>query len=125
MQNDDKILFSRRFQSIYEHLGTFSYLYIGNGCKGINRDAFVSDTAFYRTDTQSVLYLLENHQIIFRRDGLLHLNCRKFFHMTMWDLLLLAEPWLNGDAPPGEETGYRELIHFARSEKLCSALSNL
>ncbi|MCD7969948.1 MAG: hypothetical protein LUF87_06300 [Alistipes sp.] len=125
MQKDDKILFSRRFQTIYEHLGTFSYLYFGGGCKGIDRDVFLFETAFYNTDTPYIITLLEKNSIVLERAGLLHINRRKFFSMTMWDLLLLTEPWLNGDAPPGEQTGYRALKQFARSEKLCSAFSSL
>ncbi|MCD8101330.1 MAG: hypothetical protein LUE26_01945 [Alistipes sp.] len=124
MHSDDKILFSRRFQTIYEYLGTFSYTYAGGGCKGIDKGAFLSETAFYNTDTLSILHLLEKNDIIFEREGLLHLH-RRFFSMTMWDLLLLSEPWLNGDAPPGEQSGHRALNQFARSEKLCNALSTI
>lgn len=122
MKRDNDVLFSERFQMVFEHLGVLSFMYVKRECRGIKYEDFINETRNYKTDTNNILCLLKKYELINERDGFLHLNRRKFFSLTMWDLLLLVEPWLNTTAPPGEEANYSALKQFARSEKLCSAL---
>ncbi|MCC8036125.1 MAG: hypothetical protein LIO77_09390 [Rikenellaceae bacterium] len=119
MQNGDKILFSDRFQVIYDHLGVFSYIYVGNGCKGIDRQAYIAGARSDKRETQAVIELLEEHNILIEREGSLHLDLWRFHSMTVWDLLVIAESWLGGgDTLPDADPRYEPLKRFLRSENL-------
>ncbi len=103
MERNEEILFSEKFQTIYDHLGLFSFLYILNGRRGIDPKSFMNQNRSYRSDTEEVLRLLRRAEIITERNGLFHLDTSKFYGMSVWDLLVLAEPWVEtGDDAPSE-----------------------
>ncbi|MCC8019570.1 MAG: hypothetical protein LIO85_07355 [Rikenellaceae bacterium] len=117
MQANDKILFSERFQELYGYLGLFSYLYILCGGRGLHPDAVVAEPAAHRPD-RSAVELLQRHGLLTEREGLLYLNRSMFYSLTVWDLLLIAEPWLDPEASPPDPGGHERLGGFIRSENL-------
>ncbi len=117
MKGRDKILFSERFEEVFRLLGTFSYMYALTEGSGICLDALVTHSHSCK-DIPSLVKLLEKSGIIYRRNGLLHLNVRLFYSMTVLDLLLLTDPWLDRGAPPGNSGDLEQLFDFCRSEPL-------
>ncbi|MCD8103156.1 MAG: hypothetical protein LUE26_11415 [Alistipes sp.] len=93
MKGDNKILFSERFQELYDLLGVFSYIYVHDGSKGIAPETFSSASNYFKTNS-SAFSLLKDNGILYQRDERLHLDRRRFYTMTVWDLLVIAEPWL-------------------------------
>lgn len=125
MRKGDKILFSDRFQTVYELLGAFSYMYTVSGEKGIERNRFIAGLPLREVDASPLLSLLETNNIIVGRGGKLHLGQEVFYSMTVWDLLIIAEPWLaQGALSANRGRDYMEMERFGRSQKLSMALCN-
>lgn len=117
MKDDNKILFSKRFEEVYRLLGTFSYMYAGIEGKGVEWEAFVNIIRSCKTTTCSLLCLLEDNGIVSIREGAMYLNRCRFYSMSVWDLLIIAEPWLENADPP-DNGRYELLKSFTRSEPL-------
>ncbi|MCD8032519.1 MAG: hypothetical protein LUF85_17290 [Bacteroides sp.] len=49
-------LFSERFEQVYSHLGTFSYLYFLSEGKGVSIDEFLTKTQY--SDTEEIVGFL-------------------------------------------------------------------
>gem|GEM_PF-6757229 len=116
--SSDSLLFSDRFQLIYQHLGVFGCMYVLRGNQGISKEEFLVETCLCPTGLSAVLSTLMKYSIILRRKGLLHLNRKLFYNLTLWDLLLICEPWLiqppsgtDEDACSTED--YRKFREFA------------
>ncbi len=95
-------------------------MYILSHYKGIEKSTFIKATSVYEINQDDILSLLEKHQVILvDENGLLHLNSKGFFEMTIWDLLLLTEPWV-AKRSDREDKRMRidEVEEMAKSKKL-------
>jgi len=99
-------------------------MYVLSDCEGIGRKGFLKETTFAEADGYDILCLLEQHGIIGEHEGLLHLERAVFYRLSLWDLLLICEPWMAqppcqedaGDGTKREE--YQKLREFARRENV-------
>jgi len=91
--------FTPWFDGIVRNLGLLSYLYIQEKGKGLERQRCIALTSGYTVTSSDILSFLEEHSLLEDRKGLLHLNCDLFFSLSLWDLLILAEPWLMQETP--------------------------
>ncbi|MCD8032383.1 MAG: hypothetical protein LUF85_16560 [Bacteroides sp.] len=91
--------FTPRFDGIIRSLGLLSYMYVQGGGSGLERQQCMALAKGHTMHSSDILSFLEDHLLLEDRQGLLHLNCDLFFSLSLWQLLILAEPWLLQETP--------------------------
>jgi len=120
---EDPVLFSERFERIYHLLGTFGTIYVcGNG-RSIGKEELLREGICCDAGDEETLHLLTTHHLLVECEGGFLLNESLFFRMTLWDLLVICEPWLSRP-PCGKSTDgrvareYRKFREFGRCQNL-------
>lgn len=118
----DTMLFTASFHRVYGFLRSFSIRYVAGHQKGLQRKHIGEKGELNISQAEKcVSLLLENGVISATADGSLHLH-DKFYSMTMWDLLLICEPWMERlcemNYEVHEKAEYDRFLDFMRSELL-------
>jgi len=122
--SQDAVLFSERFHRLYHWLGLFGSLYARNPGSCVSREAYFREIRCWDSFDEQMLSLLITHHLLMECEGGFLLNESLFFGMTLWDLLLICEPWLSrptcgssgGGGSPADE--YEALREFGRCQNL-------
>ncbi len=125
-EHTDEIYFSERYRRVYLHLGVFALWHVRRNNEGIEPGSFISEIGSVIPGAhESIAFLLEHKLIVKKSDGLLYLNKWRFYSMSVWDLLLMAEPWLEQTPPTESERKHEEFKSLCRSEKLHDSYTDL
>jgi len=125
MKKDEQIFFSSWFQIVYDHLAIFSYMSASILYAGVKKTEYLAQTQLISPDTESVISLLTSNGIIDERVDLLFLNKNKFFQLSIWDLLVICEPWLQQGSPPGLPESDDSFVEFFQSTKLFTSFMDI
>lgn len=110
----DEVLFTPQFEFLYTLLGVVSFMYADGEGKGIERSNLLKGFAEGELPmVRTSLALLTDYGILSESGGLLHLR-KKFYELSMWDLLVMCAPCFKDcDGRPGHD-----FPGFMRSEKV-------
>ncbi len=115
-------LFSERFEQVYFHLGIFCYLYFRSEGKGVSTEEFLAETQ--SCHTEEIINFLQTQELLAVHTDRLHLNVSLFFSLSIWDLLIRVEPWIQ--RLPGvaasvcdtEKQAYQTIKEFTQTHTL-------
>ncbi|MCC8186246.1 MAG: hypothetical protein LIP08_01710 [Bacteroides sp.] len=115
-------LFTERFEQVYSQLGTFSYLYFRSEGQGVSPEEFQANTQ--SCDTEEIIGFLQSQELLTTETARLHLNVPLFFSLSVWDLLIRVEPWIQqlpGEISPAlstEKQAYQAIREFTQTHTL-------